>query len=62
MDIPVRANVHCTDGLQSRSIRVIVNPVTERVTHVVVKQARRPYTERLVPVRLSRKLGPSWSG
>ena len=46
------------DGLQGHSICVIVHLFTERVTHVVVRQKRLPYTERLVPVRLIKETEP----
>jgi hypothetical protein len=45
MDIPVKAVVQCTDGPGGRSTYVVVNPITEQVTHLVVKE-RQP---RLVP-------------
>jgi hypothetical protein len=31
---------------------VIVNPITDQVTHVVVKEDRQPRAERLVPVSM----------
>ena len=48
MDIPLNANVECTDGLSGRSTYVIVNPIAQQVTHFVVKEKKRPHTERLV--------------
>jgi sporulation protein YlmC with PRC-barrel domain len=48
--IPVDAEVRCTDGACGRSTYVVINPVTEQVTHVVVKGAAPPQTEYLVPV------------
>lgn len=50
MDVPVNAEVHCTEGLCGRSTYIILNPRTEQVTHLVVKQKRSPHTERLVPI------------
>jgi sporulation protein YlmC with PRC-barrel domain len=50
MDIPVNADVICTDGPCGRSTYVIMNPTTWQVTHVVVKEKRFPYVERLVPL------------
>jgi len=47
-DIPLDANVECTDGLSGRSTYVIVNPIAQQVTHFVVKEKKRPHTERLV--------------
>jgi hypothetical protein len=43
MDIPLNAEVHCTDGVCGRSTYVIVNPVNEQVTHVVVREAWFPH-------------------
>lgn len=50
MDIPMSAEVHCTDGLCGRSTYVLVNPVKEEITHLVVKQSEAPHTERVVPI------------
>ena len=50
MEIPLNATVECTDGVFGRSEYVLVNPVTDQVTHLVVKEAASPNTEYLVPV------------
>jgi len=50
MDIPVRAEVWCTDGLCGRSEELIVNPETEQLTHLIVTGAQGTFLERLVPV------------
>lgn len=50
MDIPVNANVRCADGDCGQSVDVIVNPVTQQVTHVVVRERKAPHAQRLVPV------------
>ena len=39
MEIPLQAQVECTDGLCGRSVYVLINPVTDQVTHLVVKEA-----------------------
>jgi sporulation protein YlmC with PRC-barrel domain len=52
MDIPLNAEVHCADGVCGRSTYVIVNPVNERVTHVVVREEWFPHAEHLVPLDL----------
>lgn len=49
MDIPMKAAVKCSDSLCGYLTCVIVNPTTQKVTHVVVKDRRPPHTERLVP-------------
>ncbi len=48
MDIPVDARVECQDGPCGQSTALIVNPVTQKVTHVVVRG--RYSREFLVPV------------
>lgn len=50
MDIPLQAQVVCTDGVCGRSVYVLVNPVLEQITHLVVKDDSRPHTEYIVPV------------
>ena len=50
MQISVHAEVRCTDGVFGRSTYVLVNPVTEKVTHVVVKGSGSAYMEYLVSV------------
>ncbi len=54
MEIPINAEVKCTDGVCGRSTRIVVNPANRQVTHVVVKLADWPHTERLVPIELVR--------
>jgi sporulation protein YlmC with PRC-barrel domain len=50
-DIPIDANVQCTDGKCGRSTYIIVNPVKQTVTHFVVKNKDLPENpDRLVPV------------
>ncbi len=50
MEIPLNAQVECTDGACGRSEFVLVNPVIDQVTHLVVKEDSFPNTEYLVPV------------
>jgi sporulation protein YlmC with PRC-barrel domain len=47
MNIPLNANVHCSDGVAGRSTVIVVDPHTETVTHVVVDSQG---TEFLVPI------------
>lgn len=49
MDIPVNAKVECVDGSCGESTTVVVNPLTQKVTHIVVKTVPND-VERLVPV------------
>jgi sporulation protein YlmC with PRC-barrel domain len=52
MEIPLQAQVECTDGVCGRSAYVLINPVVEEVTHLVVKETSSPYKEVIVPVDL----------
>jgi uncharacterized protein YrrD len=38
MNITVDTAVYCTDGFYGRSIRIVLDPSTEKVTHIVVQQ------------------------
>jgi len=51
MDIPLEAKVECQDGVCGRSKFVLVNPVTEKITHVVVKEYSTN-TEFIVPLEM----------
>jgi sporulation protein YlmC with PRC-barrel domain len=50
MEIPLNAQVECTDGVYGRSEYVLINPVTDQVTHLVVKEEASPNTEYVVPI------------
>ncbi len=50
MDIPINAEVSCSDGLFGKSTHVILMPKTEKITHVVVVYGLNPETGYLVPV------------
>ncbi|MGD9048223.1 MAG: PRC-barrel domain-containing protein [Anaerolineae bacterium] len=52
MEFPLNADVHCTDGRSGRSSHIVINPATEKITHIVVKEKRPSRLERLVPIRL----------
>lgn len=54
MEVPLNVEVHCTDGRCGRSSYVILNPVTEQITHIVVRERQPSRAERLVPVILIR--------
>jgi sporulation protein YlmC with PRC-barrel domain len=51
MDIPINAEVNCTDGPCGRSTYLVLNPRTEKVSHLVVRQAQLPHTQIMVPVK-----------
>ncbi len=50
MEIPLQAQVECTDGVCGRSVYVLINPLAEKVTHLVVREDASPYTAYIVPV------------
>jgi hypothetical protein len=50
MEIPLNAQVECTDGVCGRSVYVLINPIIDQVTHLVVKEDSSPNTEYIVPV------------
>jgi sporulation protein YlmC with PRC-barrel domain len=48
----IGAGVSCTDGAVGRVSRVIIDPLAEKVTHLVVDPPHRPDLGRLVPLDL----------
>jgi sporulation protein YlmC with PRC-barrel domain len=50
MDVPVNAEVICSDGRCGRSTAVVLNPVNDRITHVAVEEGGDSILTRLVPV------------
>ena len=59
-DIPFNARVECTDGPVGKSTAVIINPIEQRVTHVVVKGDKMPWSKnRLVPVEQVEESSPA---
>ena len=50
MEIPINAEVSCTDGLCGKTICVIVDPIRELITHVVVQENQGENIEHLVPI------------
>ena len=55
MEIPVNAQVECTDGICGHSEYVLINPVTDQVTHLVVKEDTSPNMEYVVPMEMVTK-------
>ena len=50
MDIPINVDVLCAGKPCGRSTSLIINPVNEQITHLVVAEKAFPNIERLVPV------------
>ena len=58
IDMPLDARVECADGLCGSSTYVVIEPTTQQVTHIVVKETRPPHAERLVSVDQIAETGP----
>ncbi len=58
MDIPLNAEVHCTDGLVGHSSCIILNPVRQEITHFVLKRRAMLGYQELVPVSLIKESTP----
>jgi len=58
MDIPINANVYCQGDLCGQTEAVVLNPITDQVTHIVVKEKDAPYTQRLIPIELLEQSSP----
>jgi uncharacterized protein YrrD len=52
MDIPVNAKVECQNEDCGRTTCVIINPVSKKITHIVVQEKGMLRLERVVPVEL----------
>ena len=50
IDLPMKAEVRCSDGIAGFSTHIIGNPVDHKVTHLVVKSVQPPFNEYLVPI------------
>lgn len=50
MEISLNAQVNCSDGPVGKSVRAVVNPVTEAITHITVQPKGMGETEHLVPL------------
>jgi len=51
-DMPLGKDVYCTDGLAGHSTHLILNPLKQRMTHLVVRKRRFPHSDHLVPTEL----------
>ena len=50
MNIPMNAKVYCQNKICGYTMAVIIDPLKEVVTHVVVKESKAPHIQRLVPI------------
>ena len=55
MEIPLDTKVECTDGFCGKSEYILINPILDRVTHLVVKEDTSPHIEYIVPVEFVSK-------
>jgi sporulation protein YlmC with PRC-barrel domain len=50
MDIPIDVEVYCDGQKCGKSSALVMNPIQEKISHVVVKEEHFPHMERLVPL------------
>ncbi len=50
MDIPINVEVLCAGETCGRSTYLVINPINERITHLVVTEKAFPNIERLIPI------------
>lgn len=50
IDLPMQAEVNCSDGIAGLSTYIIANPINQQLTHLVVKSLKPPFSEYLVPI------------
>ena len=49
MELPLNAQIECKDGVCGRSAFILINPVTNEISHLVVREDTADHKERLVP-------------
>lgn len=59
IDLPMKAEVHCSDGIAGISTQVIVNPNHQQITHLVVQSDLPPFHEYLVPFEQVEETAPN---
>jgi uncharacterized protein YifN (PemK superfamily) len=52
MEIPLEAQVECKDGIYGQTEYVLINPVLDKVTHLVVKDGSPDHKEYILPVEM----------
>lgn len=58
VEISLHADVLCEGKSCGTSVALVMNPVTEEVTHMVVRERHAPHRERLVPTSVVGKTTP----
>jgi len=51
MEIPLQAQIECQDGIFGQAVYMLINPIVDQVTHLVVR-ATSSNTEYLIPIGL----------
>jgi hypothetical protein len=57
-NIPLNAPVYSSDQQCGHITYLVINPQTQRVTHLVVKEGAEPHVERMVPIEAAAKTSP----
>lgn len=60
MEIPMDADVLCGTEVCGRSAQLVIDPINEQVTHLVVAETALPYVERMVPVKYIVETSHAW--
>lgn len=50
LNVPMNATVYCRDEICGFTTSVILNPITDALTHIVVKEKDAPHTQRMVSI------------
>ena len=58
IEIPMNVEVHSTEGPYGKSRCVILDPIKDKVTHLVVREDAFPQSQRLVPIDLVKVSSP----
>ncbi len=57
-EIPIGVEVHSMNGSYGRSLYIILDPIQEKATHLVVQEKEFPQTQRLIPIHMVQVTSP----
>ena len=57
-DIPLNAIIECVDGPAGRSTYVLIDPTTQQIESLVVREKSSPHIERIVPIEWIKETTP----
>jgi uncharacterized protein YrrD len=60
MDVPLNVDVRCAGRVCGTSVALVLNPVSDQVTHLVIKERHAPHKERLLPLDLISETTPEY--